>query len=130
MDEYDPVLDSDDFSARARLLADITRVLLFLGFEAHQKGYRYLREAVVMVWEKPELAGSVTKLLYPEIGRRFGTGSRQVERAIRSSIETAWDNRNAAAIYPEGNTRPTNSDFIKKLVQYVRYANGAFEYGQ
>ena len=48
----------------------ITNVMLDLGVPAHLRGYRYLRDAVLMSMEDMELVGSVTKLLYPEIAKR------------------------------------------------------------
>lgn len=78
---------------RVEVLGATTTKLLRLGFQAQQIGYRYLREAVWVVCSDPEMITSVTKLLYPEIAKRFSTTDKQVERAIRNSIETAWDER-------------------------------------
>ena len=76
--------------ARVAILKEATSQLLQLGFLARQRGYRYLREAILVACQEPETITSVTKLLYPEVARRFNTTDKQVERAIRNSIETAW----------------------------------------
>ncbi|MFB8735129.1 sporulation initiation factor Spo0A C-terminal domain-containing protein [Bacillus sp. SL00103] len=54
------------------------------------KGYLYLREAISMVYNDIELLGSITKVLYPDIAKKFNTTASRVERAIRHAIEVAW----------------------------------------
>ena len=58
----------------------VTNIMLDLGVPAHLRGYRYLREAVLMSMEDMELVGSVTKLLYPEIAKKFHATDQKVER--------------------------------------------------
>lgn len=108
--------------SRIQILRKTTNLLLSLGFQAHQKGYRYLREAVLIVFEEPESLKSVTKILYPEIAKRYCTTDKQVERAIRNSIETAWSKGNSdvfesvfGEIYVSLTTRPTNTEVIELL---------------
>ena len=38
-----------------------------------------------------EVINAVTKVLYPEVARRYNTTPSRVERAIRHAIEVAWD---------------------------------------
>ena len=113
-------------TSRVEVLRTTTYLLLRLGFQASQRGYRYLREAVWVAYEDPEMVTSVTKLLYPEIAKRFSTTDKQVERAIRNSIETAWAKGNHDSLksvfytcYKEGNGRPTNTEVIETLVKYI-----------
>lgn len=108
--------------ARIRILRKTTNLLLSLGFQAHQKGYRYLREAVLVVFEEPESLTSITKILYPEVAKRYNTTDKQVERAIRNSIETVWIKGNSKAlknlfgeIYTSESARPTNTEVIEIL---------------
>ena len=97
----------------------IANLFLTVGIPAHIKGYQYLREAVRMVMEKPELMGRITKELYPGIAHRFGTTSSKVERAIRHAIEVAW-NRGRIEALDEAfgrnvcslDDKPTNGEFI------------------
>lgn len=97
----------------------ITGMMLRLGMPAHLNGYHYLREGICMSLEDMELVGSVTKLLYPEIAKRYHTSSEKVERAIRSAIEVSWK-RGDEKLFEEifgysrvhGKIRPTNSEFI------------------
>jgi len=97
----------------------ITSVFLVIGIPAHIKGYHYLREAIRMVYFKPELINRITKELYPGIAKRSATSASKVERAIRHAIEVAWtrgkiENINQLFGYNiySKNDKPTNGEFI------------------
>lgn len=97
------------------------------GFQARQKGYRYLREAVWIACQEPEVLSSVTKRLYPEVAKRFYTTDKQVERAIRNAIETAWTSGDPEALkmafqdlYSDKTIRPTNTKVIENLVGLIK----------
>lgn len=105
----------------------ITKLMLEFGMPAHLRGYHYLREAICLSAEDMELVGSVTKLLYPEIAKRYHTSNEKVERAIRSIIEVGWLRGNDE-LFEEifgyskncGKERPTNSEFIVAVADKVR----------
>ncbi len=105
----------------------ITAIIKEIGVPAHIKGYSYLREAIQMVYNDIELLGSVTKILYPEIAKKFDTTPSRVERAIRHAIEVAW-NRGSFEVISEmfGYTvhhmksKPTNSEFIAMIADKLR----------
>ena len=105
----------------------ITNIMLDLGVPAHLRGYRYLREAVLMSMEDMELVGSVTKLLYPEIAKKFHATDQKVERGIRNAIEVSWMRGNQNTFIElfgysseDGHNRPTNSEYIARLADKVR----------
>ena len=105
----------------------ITRVLIELGIPAHLRGYYYLRDAVEMTMKDLELVGSVTKLLYPQIGKKYKCTSQRVERAIRNSIEVSWERGNPQLMEnlfgyskEDGKRRPTNSEYIVALADKLR----------
>lgn len=107
---------------RVDILKRITYLLLQCGFQANQIGYRYLREAVLIACYDEEAVTSVTKLLYPAIAKRYKANAKQVERAIRNSIETAWMKGNQEALreifqeyYKKSPERPTNTEVIRVL---------------
>ena len=111
--------------SRVDILQRTTYHMVKMGFQARQRGYRYLREAVWVAYHDPESLTSVTKLLYPKVAKLFSTTDKQVERAIRNAIETAWTKGNQDAlqvffkdIYGDGSTRPTNSEVIEVLVGF------------
>ena len=105
----------------------ITDIMLDLGVPAHLRGYRYLRQAILMSVDDMELVGSVTKLLYPEIAKNFHVTDQKVERGIRNAIEVSWERGNKDAFRDifgysseEGRVRPTNSEYIARLADKVR----------
>ena len=110
----------------------IANLFLTVGIPAHIKGYQYLREAVRMVIENPELMGRITKELYPGIAHRFGTTSSKVERAIRHAIEVAW-NRGRIEALDEAfgrnvcslDDKPTNGEFIALVSDRLRVRESA-----
>ncbi len=105
----------------------ISEIMCQIGVPAHIKGYRYLRHAIILSIENPELMGSVTKVLYPAVARDFKTTSSRVERAIRHAIEVAWDRGDVDVLssyfgYTILNSRgkPTNSEFIAMISDKLR----------
>lgn len=106
----------------ADLEGQITEILHQIGVPAHIKGYHYLREGIMLAVNDSEALGSITKILYPAIAKRFSTTSSRVERAIRHAIEVAWDRGDVDVLnsyfgYTIHNLRgkPTNSEFIAMI---------------
>jgi len=97
----------------------ITNIFITVGIPAHIKGYQFLREAIKMAVDNPDVINSITKKLYPSIADRFSTSSSKVERAIRHAIEVAWnrgkiENINSlfgVKVYGSSD-KPTNGEFI------------------
>lgn len=97
----------------------ISNLFISVGIPAHIKGYQFLREAIKMTIETPDIINSITKRLYPSIAERYGTSASKVERAIRHAIEVAWNrgkieninNIFGIKIYSP-NEKPTNGEFI------------------
>lgn len=105
----------------------VTDIIHQIGVPAHIKGYHYLREAIIMSVNDPEIINSVTKQLYPSVAKRFSTTSSRVERAIRHAIEVAWDRGDVDVLnsyfgYTIHNTKgkPTNSEFIAMISDKLR----------
>ena len=116
----------------ASLEERIANLFLTVGIPAHIKGYQYLREAVKMAIDHPDVMGRITKELYPGIARRFGTTSSKVERAIRHAIEVAW-NRGRIEALDEAfgrnvcslDDKPTNGEFIALVSDRLRVKDSA-----
>ncbi|ASK63249.1 sporulation transcription factor Spo0A [Virgibacillus phasianinus] len=109
------------------LEANITNIIHEIGVPAHIKGYMYLREAITMVYNDIELLGSITKVLYPDIAKKFNTTASRVERAIRHAIEVAWSRGNIDSIselfgytISISKAKPTNSEFIAMVADRLR----------
>jgi two-component system response regulator (stage 0 sporulation protein A) len=105
----------------------ITSIIHEVGVPAHIKGYLYLREAITMVYNDIELLGSITKILYPDIAKKFKTTSSRVERAIRHAIEVAWNRGNVDSLtklfgytISMAKAKPTNSEFIAMIADKLR----------
>lgn len=115
-----------DRKEEAELIKCVTRIMLDIGVPAHLKGYHYLRTAIIMAKENMEIVGSVTKLLYPEIAKKFKTTEQKVERAIRNAIEVSWKRGNTETFEElfgysilTGKGRPTNSEYIALVADKI-----------
>lgn len=109
------------------LESSVTSIIHEIGVPAHIKGYQYLREAIVMTVENMEVINAVTKVLYPEVAKRFNTTASRVERAIRHAIEVAWDRGDLETLqkyfgYTVSNAKgkPTNSEFIAMIADRLQ----------
>jgi two-component system response regulator (stage 0 sporulation protein A) len=51
-----------------------------IGVPAHIKGYQYLRSAIILVMQDSDIINSVTKQLYPSIGKTFSTGKSLMKK--------------------------------------------------
>lgn len=114
-------------SQQPSLEVQVTEILHQIGVPAHIKGYHYLRDSIIMSVENPEIINAVTKQLYPSVAKRYETTSSRVERAIRHTIEVAWDRGDVDILnsyfgYTIHNSRgkPTNSEFIAMISDKLR----------
>lgn len=109
------------------LQISITKILHELGIPSHIKGYQYIREAVFMIYENPDIIGGITKELYPTLAKKFNTTASRVERAIRHAVEVSW-NRGSMQLMEEifgysvdiDKAKPTNSEFIVTIADKLR----------
>ena len=109
------------------LQISITKILHELGIPSHIKGYQYIREAVSIIYERPEIIGGITKELYPELAQKFDTTVSRVERAIRHAIEVSW-NRGSWELMEEifghsvdiDKAKPTNSEFMVTIADKLK----------
>ena len=106
---------------------EVTAVIHEVGVPAHIKGYQYVREAIVIAVQDMDVINAVTKVLYPEVARRYSTTPSRVERAVRHAIEVAWDRGDLETLqhyfgYTVSNTKgkPTNSEFIAMIADRIR----------
>ena len=105
----------------------VTSIIHEVGVPAHIKGYQYVREAIMITVENMDVINSVTKVLYPEVAKRYHTTPSRVERAIRHAIEVAWDRGDLETLqrffgYTVSNAKgkPTNSEFIAMISDRIR----------
>ena len=107
-------------------------LFLTIGIPAHIKGYSFLREAVKMVVDQPDMINRITKELYPCVGKRFDTSASKVERAIRHAIEVAWSrgrietlNRAFGCKVCTKDDKPTNGEFIAMIADKLAVEKSA-----
>lgn len=105
----------------------VSEIMHQIGVPAHIKGYQYLREAIILSVNDPEMMGSVTKILYPTVAKTYKTTSSRVERAIRHAIEVAWDRGDVDVLssyfgytIQSSRGKPTNSEFIAMIADKLR----------
>ncbi len=123
-----PIADTKAESGLTRdLEKDVTDMIHEIGVPAHIKGYQYLREAIMMSVQDVEMLGSITKVLYPTIAKKYQTTPSRVERAIRHAIEVAWSRGRMETLdalfgytINTGKGKPTNSEFIALIADKIR----------
>ena len=105
----------------------VTGIIHEIGVPAHIKGYQYLREAIIIAVNDMDVINAITKVLYPQVAKAFGTTPSRVERAIRHAIEVAWDRGDLDTLqrffgYTVSNTKgkPTNSEFIALIADKLQ----------
>lgn len=105
----------------------VTAMLMQIGVPPHLSGYKFMRSALLMVSDRPELFSGLTRALYPEVAQEFHTTASCVERAIRHAISLTWDRgggenyrrllgRQASII----GDKPTNSEFLAQVGEGIR----------
>ncbi len=109
------------------LNVEITEILHQIGVPAHIKGYQYVREAIRLTVENPDMINSVTKILYPTVAKGHKSTASRVERAIRHAIEVAWDRGDVDVLnsyfgytIQSQRGKPTNSEFVAMISDKIR----------
>lgn len=105
---------------------NISNTLKELGVSPALSGYHYLRYAIEVTMENPDIATRMTRELYPTVGRKFATTWKCVERCMRHAIEQGWHRGNYEqqyAIFGYSLSRdsccPTNGEFISTVADYL-----------
>ena len=113
---------------------EIGELLEQLGLSRKEKGFERLSYAIAVTAKEFERAGSVTKLLYPDLAKHFQTTPEKIERSLRHLIEKSWEKGEKTRFeelfgYHRDNSeiRPTNSEYIAILADWIR--SGSYENG-
>lgn len=117
------ISESENNEAKENIVElEVTQILHNVGIPAHIKGYSYLRDAIIWVYEDKNYLGQITKCLYPDLAIKHNSSSSRVERAIRHAIEVAWNRGNVDVIddifgytISADKAKPTNSEFIAMI---------------
>jgi two-component system response regulator (stage 0 sporulation protein A) len=105
---------------------ELSKLLHELGIPSNIKGYEYLREAIINLYNAKNISG-ITKELYPDIASKYDTSPTKVERAIRHAIEVS-SNRGDIKLMDEifghsvdmEKSKPTNSEFIVTIADKLK----------
>ena len=97
-----------------------------LGITSKYKGYYFLAEAVNMVMAQKDGNIKITKDIYPNLSKKFKSTPSNIERDIRTVINTCWRTNKSGldeiAGYPL-KFKPTNSEFIDMIAYYLTEEN-------
>ena len=89
-----------------------------IGLNPRQSGFHYLRDAVVEYLIATVEVG-ITKVIYPNVAEARSTTAGAVERAMRYTIDTAWDEGllkdSGGGVFPVFHEKPANKNFIVAL---------------
>ena len=75
-------------AGETQLRFSVHQILLSLGMRTNLSGYRYVMEAVLLLYRDP--SQTMTKELYPAVAEICGGTWQQTERVIRLCIQDAW----------------------------------------
>lgn len=128
-DEAEKVKYSND----STIEVEVSSMLHNLGIPSHVKGYKYIREGIMLLYSSEDSMHLITKEIYPEIATRYNTTSSRVERAIRHAIEISWirgDLKLMENIFGNSidfeRSRPTNSEFLTTIADRLKLKNRQF----
>lgn len=115
------------FEKKYKVEAEVSSLLHDLGIPTHIRGYKYIRDGILLLYNNDNVTTLVTKEVYPHIADKYETTSTRVERAIRHAIEISWA-RGDIKLMEEifGNSvdfersRPTNAEFLSTLADRFR----------
>lgn len=112
----------------------VATMLLQIGMPAHINGYKFTRQAVILVLDHPELLSGITRMLYPAVADCFNTTASRVERSIRHAISLTWARGGQNAfrrVMDDGafasDERPTNCELIALLSERIRFQSHHYE---
>lgn len=72
-------------------LPGICALLYQLGATANYTGFFYTAHAVQLCVEQPQRLTLVTKWVYPDVAKQYGTNWKSVERNIRTIANIVWE---------------------------------------
>ena len=112
---------------------EISDILHNLGIPSHIRGYKYIRDGIIMIYNNDNLS-FITKEIYPQIAYKYDTTPSRVERAIRHAIEVSWI-RGDLALMEElfgfsvscDKAKPTNSEFLSTIADRIKLTRCALK---
>lgn len=103
-------------------MKEVYGLIRTLGVTSKYKGYYFVAEAVRLTMELDGMPSKITKDVYPQLARQFGSKPTNVEHDIRTVIQVCWDKNRDGIEQIAGfplNYKPTNSEFVDMLAFYL-----------
>ena len=108
----------------------ISSIFLTMGLQPSMKGYRYLRDAVKLAMQNPDVMHCVTRRQYPAIAEQHDTTAANVEHNIRHAIDVCWQRGRGEALngifgyrVVLQSDKPSNSGLIALISDYLLSQN-------
>ncbi len=127
------VVNSFESNKKANLEIQISELLHNLGIPSHVRGYQYIRDGIVLLYNKNSYVSYITKDVYPEIAYKYETTSSRVERAIRHAIEISWDRGDLDLMenlfghsVDYERSKPTNSEYINTIADRLKLNHNVY----
>ena len=92
-----------------------------LGGPHKYDGYRYLLDGICIALQSEFEMMSLRNSIYEDLARKYKTAPRNIERCIRHFVYKWWDEHKCGELFAK---RPTNSELICYLVEYIRLEIG------
>jgi len=125
--EHPLVMEFNEQKAELTMRHNLEGELEMMGIKRKMVGFDLLVEAILLYIKSDEEHVHMTNDIYPEVAKIKNITTMNVERAIRSAIESVftWGNINRLhRYYPfpydEERGRPTNSQFISNMAERIR----------
>lgn len=104
----------------------IKEALAAFGVPANLNGRRYLEEALRRALQDRGVLHGITKILYPDLARYFGTTAVCIERSIRSAVIRGWERGSDArrrehfgGAFDCFSEAPSNAKFISAVAAFI-----------
>lgn len=106
-------------------------ILNEIGVPLHVPGGPYLREAICIVVNNPDVIDAIDEKLYPQVAKVFQTNPPRIGRQIQHAIEIACDRgdleilqRFFGTTVTGAKSKPSNSVFITRIAEYINKTRG------
>jgi two-component system response regulator (stage 0 sporulation protein A) len=111
-----------DYQKSESIEINVSSLLHDLGIPSHVRGYKYIRDGVLLLYSSDKMVTLVTKDIYPTIANKYETTSSRVERAIRHAIDICWlrgDLKLMEDLFGNSidfdRSKPTNAEFLNTI---------------
>lgn len=112
----------------------IINILDSFGVNRSYTGYNYVVYGLLLIMEDPERLEYITKSLYLDIAKHYGTNWSCVEKNMRTIVHCVWNSAHnpelLEIIFNKSNRdkKPTNKEFLKYMYDYIIQDQNSMEY--